>query len=215
MIFAKTVLLAGVTAFLSTSALAADATTMMIKDLPSNGEVTLSGIVEDFDNEHAFMLRDSSGTVKIDLSSAKPMVLKNGERVSVTGSVNHTILGTNVVARDVDEDKGVGQVIGEAIDSVTGQDAAGSAQVVTISALPDAGFVKINGMVDSVSSARKFTLKDQTGKVDVHIKSGESASLKKGVEVAVIGNVDKGLLGKAINATEVNVRTGSAPMASQ
>jgi uncharacterized protein YdeI (BOF family) len=212
--FANAMVIAGIVALSSTAALAA--TAVAIKDSPNGAEVTLSGTVEDFDSQHAFMLRDASGTVKIDLTSAKPMVLKDGEAVSVTGRVNHTVLGTDVVARNVSEDKGVGQQIGEAIDSVTGQDAAGSARVVTIQSLPNSGLVKLNGMVDSVASEKKFTLKDSTGHIDVSIKSAESASLKKGVEVTVIGNVDNGILGKKIVATEVDVRSGdSAPVATR
>jgi len=199
--------------FLSTTALAA--ATVSVKEMPDGSEVTLSGTVEDFDSEHSFTLRDASGAVKVDLRSTKSMILKDGEKVNVTGLVNHTFLRTDVVARNVSEDKGVGERIGEAIDSVTGEDAAGSAQTATIQTLPDSGLVEVNGTVDSVSNAKKFTLKDSTGHVDVTIKSGESASLKRGAEVTVIGNVNKGLLGKSINATEVDVRSSSAPMANQ
>src|SRR5262245_27906450 len=62
------------------------------------------------------------------------------------------------------------------------------AKVVTIKALPDSGLVKVNGTIDNVSSARKFTLKDQTGHVDVAMEEEASTSLKKGLEVSVVGN---------------------------
>jgi uncharacterized protein YdeI (BOF family) len=205
-----TMMIAGTMIMLSTPA--ASATASALKDTPEGSQVSLSGTVEDFDSQHSFTLHDSSGAVKVDLSAAKPMVLTNGEQVSVTGHVHHGLLSTDVVASAVSEDKGVGQTIGEAIDSVTGQDAAGSAQSVTIGSLPESGLVKINGTVDRVSTAKKFTLKDSTGHVDVAIKSGESASLAKGNQVTVVGNVDKGLLGKSIDATEVDVRSGSAPV---
>jgi uncharacterized protein YdeI (BOF family) len=207
--FTKTILIAGITALLSTPSLAAAATS--VKNMPDGSHLTVSGVVEEFDSEHAFMLRDSSGFVKVDLSSAKPMVLKNGEKVTVTGVVNQTILGVDIVASRVSEDKGVGEKVGEAINSVTGQDAAGDAQAVSIRSLPKSGLVKINGIVDSVDSEKNFKLKDSTGHIDVTIKSGESASLNKGTPVTVIGYVDNGLLEQSINATEVDVRSNGAP----
>ena len=208
--FTETMLIAGITALLSTTALA-DATSASVSNAPNGGPVTLSGTVEDFDNAHSFTLRDNSGTVKVDLSAAKSVVLKNGETVDVTGTVNKGVLGTTVVATSINEDKAVGQQIGEAIDSVTGQDAAGSAKVVNIRSLPKTGLVKVTGMVESVSNQKKFTLKDSTGHVDVNITSGESASLNKGAQVTVVGHVDNGILSKSINATEVDVQSNGTP----
>ncbi len=211
--YAKIMLMAGVASLFSTAVMAASANS--IRSLPNNDKVTLNGTVEDFNSEHSFRLHDSSGSVTVDLSSAKSVVLKDGEKVTVDGTVRQTILGSDVVAGNVSEDKGLGARVGEAIDSATGQDAAASAQPVTIAALPDAGLVKVDGIVDGVSSEKKFTLKDSTGHVDVTIKSGESASLNKDTEVTVIGYVDKGVLGKTISATEVDVRSTSAPMAKK
>jgi len=209
----KTIMVAGILCLFSTLGLAATATA--VKDLPDGSQVTLTGTVEDFDSEHAFMLRDGSGAIKVDLSSTNPIVLKDGDKVDVTGLVNHTILGTDIVARSVNEDKGVGERVGEAIDSVTGQDVASSAKTVSVKSMPDSGLIRISGIVDNVDSEKKFTLKDSTGYVDVTIKSGESASLEKGTEVTVIGNVDKGLLGKSIDAIEVDVRSSSSSVVAQ
>lgn len=202
--FTKAILLGSIAAVFLTPAMAATATS--VKEMPDGRKLTLYGVVEEFDSKHAFMLRDSSGFVKIDLSSAKPMVLNNGEKVIVTGQVHQTILGADVVAISVSEDKGIGQKVGEAIDSVTGQDAAGEALFVKINSLPTSGLVKIDGNVESIDSEKKFTLIDSTGHIDVTIKSSESASLNKGTPVTVIGYVDNGLLGKSINATKVEVR---------
>ena len=191
------------------------ATALAVKDLPNGNQVTLQGTVEDFNSQHSFMLRDNSGSVKIDLSSTHAVVLKEGEQVTVSGTVNQTILGPDVIAASVSEDKGIGQKVGEAIDSVTGQDAAGSARTSTIASLPKSGLVSVNGVVQSVYSGKSFAMKDPTGVIDVAIKSGESASLNKGTEVTVIGNVDDGFFSKSINATEVKIRANSAPMAEQ
>jgi len=209
--FMKTMMMTGIAALLSTSALAAT-TAASIKDLPNGGPVTLSGAVEDFNSAHSFMLRDQSGAVKVDLSSTKSVVLTDGEQVTVTGVIDKGFFTTDVAARNVSEDKGVGERIGAAIDSVTGQDAAGSARAVNIQSLPESGIVKINGKVESVGSEKQFTLRDSTGHIDIAIKSGESASLHKGTEVTVIGSVDNGILGKTINATEVDVVSSSASL---
>ena len=211
--FAKTMMMAGVAALLSGSALAA--TAILIKNLPTSGEVTLNGTVESFDSQHSFTLRDSSGTIKVDLSATKAIVLKDGAKVSVTGTVDKGILETDIAALSVSEDEAVGKQIGEAIDSVTGQDPAGSAKAVDIRSLPESGIVKINGTVASVDNEKKFTLKDSTGTIDVTIMSGQSASLNKGTKVMVVGSVDKGLLGKSISATEVDVRSTAGPVVEQ
>ncbi len=211
--FNKTVIIASIATLFSAAALAS--TAVSVKDLPKGSYVTLNGTVEDFDSEHTFMLRDPSGSIKIDLSSANSVALKEGEKVSITGTVNQTILGTDVVATSVTEDKGVGQQVGEAIDSVTGQNAAGSARTVTIQTMPDTGFVKLNGIVESVESEKKFTLKDAYGKIDINITSSTSASLNKGTEVTVIGYVEKAILGKHINATEVDIRSSGTPIVNK
>ena len=101
---ASLILFAGFATFISTAALAA--TALSIKDAPDATAVTLNGTVEDFDSEHSFMLRDSSGTVKIDLTSTKPMVLKDGEMIAVTGHVHHTILGTDVIVQQCQRRQG-------------------------------------------------------------------------------------------------------------
>jgi len=191
--------------FFSTPLMAATALSVM--NMTDVYKLTLNGVVEEFDSQHAFMLRDSSGLVKIDLSSAQPMVLKNGEKVTVNGQAHQTILGADVIAYDVSEDNNVGEQIGAAIDSVTGQDAAGEAQFFKIKYLPKSGLVKINGIVDSVDSEKRFRLRDSTGHIDVTIRSDESASLNKGTPLTVIGYLDNGLLGKGINASEVHVRS--------
>jgi len=204
----KTATLAGLATFLlATTAMAASA--VSVKDMPNGNPVSLTGTVEDFDSQHSFTLNDGSGTVKVDLSSAKSLVLKNGDKVNVTGTVDKGIILTDVLAQSVTEDKGFGERVGNAIDSITGDKPSSDARPVTIAALPTTGLIKVSGMVESVSSAKKFTLKDQTGSVDVTIKSDQSASLNKGTHVAVIGYVEKGILGNSINATEVHVTSST------
>ncbi|MGE3622248.1 MAG: NirD/YgiW/YdeI family stress tolerance protein [Bdellovibrionales bacterium] len=201
----KTIAVTSLAVLLSSTALAAN-TASAVKDMPDGGQVTLSGTVEEFNNEKSFTLRDSSGTVKVDMGSAKSVVLKNGEKVTVNGTVDKGITGTTIAATSVAQDKAIGQQVGEAIDSVTGQDQAANAQPVNIKSLPDSGLVKLQGTVEDVSSEKKFTLKDSTGSVDVSLKSSESAALHKGSGVTVVGYVNKGLMGKSIDATKVDIR---------
>jgi uncharacterized protein YdeI (BOF family) len=189
----------------TTGALAATANSV---DAMQNGSpVALTGTVENFTSAKSFTLRDASGTVEIDLSSTPSIVLKNGDKVDVSGTVDKGVLGAKIVATTVDEDKNVGQQIGEAIDSVTGQNQASNATPVSIKTLPTSGLVKIQGTVASVSNAKKFTLKDSTGTIDVAIQSSQSASLQKGTPVTVVGYVDNGLFSKSINATQVEVQS--------
>jgi len=201
----KTMLIASAAALFSTAALAA--TTASLKDAPDASQVTLSGTVENFDSAHSFTLRDASGTASIDLSKAPSVILKNGESVDVSGIVNKGMMGTTITAQNVSENKAIGQKVGEAIDSVTGNDADSNARQVTVKTIPASGLIKVNGTVDSIDNAKKFTLKDSTGNVDVNIKSSESASLTKGAHVTVIGYPDKGMLGTTINATKVELQS--------
>ena len=154
----KTMLVASTVTLFSTAALAA--TTASLKDAQDSSQVSLSGTVENFDSAHSFTLHDASGTAKIDLSKAPSVVLKNGESVDVSGVVNKGIMGTTVTAQNVSENKAIGQKVGDAIDSVTGNDADSSARQVTVKTIPASGLIKVNGTVDSIDNARKFTLKD-------------------------------------------------------
>ena len=148
--------------------------------------------------------------MKIDLSKSPSVVLKNGESVDVSGLLNKGVLGTTITAQNVNENKAIGQKVGEAIDNVTGNDADSNARQVTVKTIPASGLIKVSGTVDSIDNAKKFTLKDSTGNVDVNIKSSESASLTKGAKVTVVGYPDKGMLGTSINATKVEVQSSQS-----
>jgi uncharacterized protein YdeI (BOF family) len=137
--------------------------------------------------------------------------VKNGDKVLVTGIVDKGFFSTNISARTVTADKTLGQTVGEAIDAVTGQNNNGAMQVATIKALPESGFIKIDGMVDSPENT-KFTLKDSTGTVEVDLKTTPASSLNQGAEVTVTGYVRKGILSKSVDATEVNMRMNNAPV---
>lgn len=207
-----TLAVAGIATLLSVpfaiNAWAATATPISsVKNLSNGEDVTVTGTVQDFDERHPFTLQDSSGNIQIDLSSAKPIVLKNGQKVTITGTIDKGLLTTDIMATDVNIDTSVGEKIGNAIDSITGQSTSTDAQVVRVQSLPDTGLVKIKGVVDSVDGSKKFTLRDSTGQVDVNLKQDQT--LRRGSEVTVVGYVDKSLIGKGINATEVDVNSSN------
>ncbi len=204
MSFRKTVALTSFAVLLSGSALAATANS--VGNMDSGAAVSLAGTVEDFNSAKSFTLRDASGTTSIDLSSTPSIVLKNGDKVDVSGTVDKGITGSKVLATNVSEDKNLGQQIGDAIDNVTGEKPGSNTPQVAVKALPATGMVKVSGTVDSVSSAKKFTLRDSTGTVDVAIESAQSAALQKGTPVTVVGYVDKGMFSKSIKATSVDVQ---------
>jgi len=206
MITKKTIAAASLAAFLAVPALAAGASINTAKNLSDGASVSLSGTVEDFSNAKSFTLHDSTGTISVDTSSAPSVVLKNGDTVNVSGRLNKGVLGASVAATSVSEDKTLGQQVGSAINSITGDDEPSNAQAVNIKGLPDKGMVKVEGTVDSVSSEKKFTLRDSTGTVDVALKSEQSASLQKGASVTVFGYVNNGMLSKSIDATKIELR---------
>lgn len=201
--FLKIAMIASIATLLSGLALAA--TVVLVKDLPASGEVMLQGTVESFDGKGSFVLRDSSGAIKINMGAIKAANLKNGEKVGVTGTVYKGPSETDIAALSVNEDKPVGANVGKSADIVTTQNPASSAKAVDIGALPESGLVKIHGTVASVKSEKRFTLQDLTGVVDVLLTSGQSAFLKKGAEVTVVGSVDSGLIDKRVTAVDVVV----------
>jgi uncharacterized protein YdeI (BOF family) len=191
----------GAAALLSTSALAAG---ISIKTLPDEGQVTLKGTVDKVNSEREFTLRDSSGTINVDIESSQSVVLKEGDEVTVSGKVDKDITGKDINASNVQVNKGLAQGLKDTVKGIPGVSTT-AASAFNIKNLPDNGMVKITGTVTDVSGEKEFTLKDDTGSIDVDVESSQNAALAEGARVTVIGNVDKGMLGKNINATEVIV----------
>jgi uncharacterized protein YdeI (BOF family) len=81
-----------------------------------------------------------------------------------------------------------------------------SADEGTIRSLPAKGNITISGTVQDVQSEREFTLRDDSGTIDVSIKSNKSAVIAKGDNVTVKGKMESGMLGKKyIAASDVKV----------
>jgi len=100
------------------------------------------------------------------------------------------------------------------IGAVTLQTAALAATEMSIHDLPDKGNVIVSGTVEKVKNSQEFTLRDNSGSIDVKAASADRTLLpKKGDNVVVAGLVEKrlwGLMGKDINASSVEVKQASS-----
>lgn len=192
---------AGIAALLSSSALAAMTT---VKNLPDRGSVTLEGVVKSVENEREFTLQDGTGTISVDIESTQSVVLKEGDQVSVSGTVDKDITGTDINASAVEVKKGFVQGMSDSVRSVPGVSTT-DAQAFTIDSLPTEGMVKVTGHVSDVDNEQEFTLKDETGTIDVDVTSAEKAALTEGATVTVIGLIDSGLMTRHLKAQQVLV----------
>jgi len=201
-----TTTVAVVTALLSTTALASVAT---IKNMADKSAVTITGHVESVDNSTEFTLKDTSGTITVDMDKTASIVLKKGDKVTVSGLVDQDITGADINATKISVHESLVNAAADAIESKTPVSFEGASSF-DISELPNEGMVKISGVVTDVDSEKEFTLKDGTGSIDVNLdSSAQSASLKEGAEVTVIGHVDASVTGKGINATKIIVKSNS------
>ena len=194
---------AAMAALLSTTALA-ETPNANAKTMSDDSYVTITGFVESVDNEREFTLRDASGTISVDLAPNQSIVLEKGQQVTVSGTIDNDLGFVDVNAQNVYVHKGFTKNIGDAMKSIPGVSTS-DAQAFNIKDLPDQGMVKITGTVSDVSNEKEFTLRDDTGTINVDIESNERAALTKGAEVTVIGKVDSGLLSKDIKASKVIV----------
>jgi len=190
----------------------ADPSDTSIPNLPDNSVVTLSGTVDKVENEHLFMLRNDKGLIEVRVPADQPLVLKESENVTVTGTVEKPLwglLGSNIEATSVHVQTSLPTAISNAVTAATGI-TMDRAENVRIGKLPAQGMVQISGVVDKVSDSKNFVVKDTTGAVPVSIQSDENVVVAKGVEVTVTGYVNNGLLGKKIRATHV-IMMSNAP----
>lgn len=207
--FSKALITTGLLSLLSTSALASIDS---VKKLNEGSRVTVSGTVDDVKNEREFTLRDQTGTIDVDIQSNQSVVLKEGDNVTVQGSLSKGILNADIDASAVTVNKNVANAISDAIESRTSASFEGATSY-DINNLPKEGLVKISGTVTDVDNEKEFTLRDMTGSITIDIKSAEAAALTEGAEVTVIGYVDSGILGKDIDARKVLVVSSASPVA--
>ncbi|MBX7147208.1 MAG: NirD/YgiW/YdeI family stress tolerance protein [Alphaproteobacteria bacterium] len=177
-----------------------------IKTLADKSQIEVTGTVETIQNEREFTLRDETGSIDVDIESNQSVILQEGAKVTVKGSVDRGIMGTDINATSVTVQSSTSNN-STSPNAMTTTSASGEeAKTYTIQNLPNTGFVKLNGTVNSVKNQKEFTLKDATGKIDIVIESNQSAALTPNTEVTVVGYIDKGLLSKSIKATQVNVK---------
>lgn len=199
--------LTGVLALLSTTALAAT-DIGAVKSLDNGNQVSLTATVDSVQNEREFTLRDATGTIKVDIESSQSVVLKQGDSVTVNGTVDKGVLGTDINASTVT----VNKKSASTMDLNTLAEAPlVNATAYNISNLPKQGLVRISGTVADVSNEKEFTLKDPTGSIDVNVESSENAAVTEGAQVTVIGYVQNGLFSKDINASKVQVVADASP----
>ena len=70
--------------------------TVVVKNLenvPKQGKVVVTGKVDDIYDDHMFILRDQHSSVEV-VSKTKPMDVEYGEKVTVTGTVKRSALGS-------------------------------------------------------------------------------------------------------------------------
>jgi uncharacterized protein YdeI (BOF family) len=69
--------------------------------------------------------------------------------------------------------------------------------------LPDGRRVRLSGKVEKMKGSRFFTLRDDTGHVDVVSPASLPEGIKQGQEVSVAGRVRRSLFGMDIKATSI------------
>jgi uncharacterized protein YdeI (BOF family) len=209
---------AGIAALLSTSALAEEIASIAdISNMKNKSEITISGVVDSVENEREFTLRDKMDkTIDVNITSNESVTFKEGDSIKVSGTVDRGLIGTDINARSVEVEiddelmsnakDGAREMSGTSDNNAQlSKSQLNNAQSFNIGQLPDAGTVKVTGQVTNVEDEKEFTLSDNTGSIKVDIISAENAAITKGAKVTVIGNVEKGMMGKGIEASEVMV----------
>jgi uncharacterized protein YdeI (BOF family) len=67
-----------------------------VAELPSEGQVTLSGIIMEIEDEDGFTLKDKTGSIEIDLAASSDS-LQVGQQVTITGEVQKSWFGTREI----------------------------------------------------------------------------------------------------------------------
>lgn len=196
--------LAMAAALLFTTATVAQAAIADIKTMKNGAPVNIAGTVDRVDSARTFVLRDETGKITIDIESDQSVVLSKDMYVTVGGTVDSGIFGTDINAATVKPHKSLRDALADIVKPTTGLNIAG-ARATTIANLPDEGLVKLQGIVLKVQNEKEFTLQDGSGTVNIDIQSDKYAVLSKGTQVIVVGYVDSSAFSKDINATDVSV----------
>ncbi len=189
---------------------------LSIQALPKSGSVQISGMVKDIKNDKKFILEDSAGKT-IDVNSNANLQVKEGEKITVNGTLNSEILGLGkeinnaTVSRSSDLDNRDTLSSKDSDDhedldeeNASANDSSIKKSIDLIKNLPEEGRIEISGKVSEVNDNGVFILQDRNGDtVDVH--SGSKLSVSEGDKVKVIGRVtdEAAKMGEEITAEEV------------
>jgi len=206
--YRNALIIAGLSACLCSGA---EAAVTHIKEMRNGDPVALTGTVDNVRNERKFTLRDKTGAINVDIISNQSEVLKKGDTVTVSGTVDKQLFRSDIDATDIQVNKNIAEAVGDMIEGHTAFSFEG-ATPHTIANLPKEGLVKVSGVVTDVDSEKKFTLTDDTGIIEVDMAASETAVLTEGAKVTVIGYVDNGFLGKDINAGKIVVLADAVSM---
>jgi uncharacterized protein YdeI (BOF family) len=178
-----------------------------VGSLPPKGTVALSGTVEKVKSERIFTLRDSSGSIDVDIAADEAVVLEPGNQVRVIGNLRPGLFHSDFKARRIELEPNISPAFSNAVESADGLSTV-QARRATVSDLPQPGIVRLTGNVKKIKSERSFTLGDATGEIDVSLERDQHAMLSRGSEVTVMGYARDGLFGKEIEATRLIVLPG-------
>lgn len=188
---------------------------VLLQNLQDKQKVTLQGTVEKAQDNREFELRVNNEIIPVKIVSGQSLVFKDGDKVAVTGTVDEKwfgLLGKVIDATNVQVEKSLSQALSDTVKDTTGI-SFDAAKAVLINNLPAQGSAQIAGTVDNVADAKDFTLKDNTGSINVHIQSDENVALTKGVLVTVTGYVNNGQLTRNFLATHINITGNTSPHA--
>lgn len=205
--------LLAVTAFALVSTIAG-AEINNIVNLQDGSTVSLTGTVASVQDPRKFTIQDNTGKIDVNIESSQGVVLKQGDSVTIDGTVDKWWFISRINASRVTVNKSMAQALGDAIEGNTTISLQGATSY-HINSLPEQGLVKITGRITNIANEKEFTVKDATGSIGINIKSPETAVVTQGTQVTVIGNVNSGAMGKSINAERVLVVEDSAPLAQR
>jgi uncharacterized protein YdeI (BOF family) len=172
---------------------------------PEAGAVTLSGTVDKLVDKDTFVLRDASGN-RIDVNTASPLAVKEGDVVSVKGQKSPETMGMGVEISDAFVVAGAASASkGSPMSSAKTDDSrkqaksesvaeSANAGLSNIENLPEEGSVNLSGVVSRVSGSDSFTLSDSNGK-SINVQTASAADVKQGDTVSVNGQIGDRLLG--------------------
>lgn len=181
--------------------------------------ITISGTVASIKDSDEFVLKHANGSIDVDTNDAFPdlfkkdaaTVLKEGDRVVVTGKVDNNLFAANEIEAyrlEVVNDEGKNRVFTNAkLAPMNERDLAAFTPVVQGQDLTDDQNVRLSGRISKIDGSDELELRFGEGSIKVDldkVKKEEVSSLKVGDDVVVFGQVDKNWMkSKEIDAVKI------------